>query len=291
MLHDSFTKMMKKTSTIKIIYVAFWAMNLLSIIWMPIPAFAQANKQRDLLERAYDTKSYDLLEQFFDNWQKEYADNEAEAPDKWVAEAHKVFTAICSLEFASHNGLDIQDSILVVQSTLDKIGYVKGNSKYFQYGKLNETRYVMVDSALAFRPNPHLENHSIVYLTEDYRALLKDYVLTFSPLQIEETFDDWELTESDSILTIIGNEEEPYDEFKDRLDSQLDRAFFLRHYADATCLHFLSSNYTIVPFIIVEEITFDGSLQFAVVKYSECISGRTVVLRKKGNKWLFDHVK
>ena len=267
------------------------ALCLLILVGTSLAGFAQAPGQRDLLERAYDTKSYDLLEQFFDNWRKEYTDNEAEAPDKWVAEAHKVFAAICSPEFASHNGLVIQDSILVVQSTLDKIGYVKGNSRYFQHGKLNETTYVMVDSALAFRPNPHLEKHSIVYLTEDYRALLKDYVLTFSPLQIEETFDDWELTESDSVWTVTGNEEEPYDEFKDRFDSQRDRASFLRHYTDATCLHFLSFNYTVVPFIIVEEIIFDKSLQFAVVIYSECISGRTVVLRKDGDKWVFDHVK
>ena len=268
-----------------------FALCLLFLAGIPFAAFAQAPGQRDLLERAYDTKSYDLLEQFFNNWQKEYADNEAEAPDKWVAEAHKVFAAICSPEFASHNGLVIQDSILVVQSTLDKIGFVKGNSRYFQHGKLDETTYVMVDSALAFRPDPHLDNHTIVYLNEDYRALLKDYVSTFSPLQIEETFDDWELIDSDGIWIITGNEEEPYDEFKDRFDSQRDRASFLEHYTDATCLHFLSSDYTIVPFIVIEEIIFDESLQFAVVIYSECFSGRTVVLRKEGDEWIFDHVK
>ena len=267
------------------------ALCLLFLAGMPLTAFAQAPGQRDLLERAYETKSYDLLEQFFGNWQKEYADNEAEAPDKWVAEAHKVFAAICSPEFASHNGLVIRDSILVVQSMLDKIGYVKGNSKYFQYGKLDETTYVVVDSDLAFRPNPHLENHSIVFLTEDYRVLLKDYVSTFSPLQIEETFDDWELTKTDSIWTLTGDEVEPYDELKERLDSRRDRASFLRHYADAFCLHFLSFNYTVEPFIIVEKIIFDKSLQFAVVIYSECISGRTVVLRKEGDEWIFDHVK
>ena len=59
--------MLKKTPNIKIIYVAFTAMYLLSIVWMPIPAFSQANKQRDLLERAFETKSYDLLATFFDN--------------------------------------------------------------------------------------------------------------------------------------------------------------------------------------------------------------------------------
>lgn len=154
---------------------------LLFLAGTPLAGFAQSEGQRDLLEWAYNTKSYDLLGKFFDNWQKEYTDNEAEAPDKWVAEAHKVFAAICSPEFASHNGLVIQDSILVVQSTLDKIGYVKGNSMYFQHGELDETTYAMVDSALAFRPNPHLDNYSIVFLTEDYRALLKDYILTFSP--------------------------------------------------------------------------------------------------------------
>lgn len=90
---------------------------------------------------------------------------------------------------------------------------------------------------------------------------------------------------------MTGNEGDSYDEFKDRFDSQWDRASFLRHYTNATCLHFGSSNYRIVPFIIVEEIIFDESLQFAVVIYSECISGRTVVLRKEGDNWIYDHVK
>jgi hypothetical protein len=282
--------MMKKTSTIKIIYVAFWAMNLLSIVWIPIPAFAQANKQRDLLEWAYDTKSYDLLGQFFDNWQKEYADNEAEAPDKWVAEAHKVFAAMLRPDISSKIGIEVLGPVLVVQSTLDKIGYVNKKSMAFQKGDLNKTVYVTIDSAIDFRPKYQIEGLTTVYLTEGYRTIVNDYISTFilPPLEIE-TFDDRELMETDSVWTVTGNEKEPYDYEEAKLQEEFERIFFLRDYAGSIyCPHMFGPT-TIVPLITIHEIVFDRSLHYAVVVYRQCISGGTVVLKKVKNKWTFDH--
>jgi hypothetical protein len=282
--------MMKKTSTIKIIYVAFWAMNLLSIIWMPIPAFAQANKQRDLLERAYDTKSYDLLEQFFDNWQKEYADNEAEAPDKWVAEAHKVFAAMLRPDISSKIGIEVLGPVLIVQSTLDQVGYVNKKSKNFQKGDLDKTVYVTVDSAIDFRPKYQIEGLTAVYLTEGYKTIVNDYLTTFilPPLEIE-TFDDWEMTETDSIWNITGNEKEPYDLEEAKLQEELERIFFLRDYAGSIlCHYFLAS--VITPFFSIDKIIFDRSFQYAVVEYHQCKRGGTIVLKKVKNKWTFDHL-
>ena len=252
--------------------------------------YAQSEGQRDLLERAYDTKSYDLLGQFFDNWQKEYADNEAEAPDKWVAEAHKVFAAMLRPDISSKIGIDVLGPMLIVQSTLNQVGYVNKKSKDFQKGDLDKTVYVTIDSAVDFRPKYQIEGLTTVYLTEGYKTIVNDYISTFilPPLEIE-TFDNWELTETDSIWTVTGNEKEPYDYEEAKLQEELERIFFLRDYAGSIyCPHMFGPT-TIVPLITIHEIVFDRSLHYAVVVYRQCISGGTVVLKKVKNKWTFDH--
>ena len=263
---------------------------LLSLAGTPLAGSAQDPGQRELLERAYDTKSYVLLEQFFDNWQKEYADNEAEASDKWVAEAHKVFAAMLRPDISSEIGIEVLGPVLVVQSTLDKIGYVNKKSMAFQKGDLNKTVYVTVDSAIGFRPKYQIEGLTTVYLTEGYKTIVNDYLTTFilPPLEVE-TFDDWEMTETDSIWNITGNEKEPYDLEEAKLQEELERIFFLRDYAGSIlCHYFLAS--VITPFFSIDKIIFDRSFQYAVVEYHQCKRGGTIVLKKVKNKWTFDHL-
>jgi hypothetical protein len=273
----------------KPLYPLLLALCLLILIDTPFAGFAQSEGQRDLLERAYDTKSYDLLEQFFDNWQKEYADNEVEAPDKWVAEAHKVFAAMLRPDISSEIGVEVLGPVLIVQSTLDKVGYVNKKSRAFQKGDLYKTVYFIVDSVVDFRPKYQIEGLTIVYLTEDYKTIINDYLTTFilPPLEIE-TFDEWELTESDSIWTVSGNEKAPYDYEDAKLQEELERIFFLRDYAGSIlCHYFLAS--VITPFFSIDKIIFDRSLQYAVVEYHQCKRGGTIVLKKIKNKWTFDH--
>lgn len=262
---------------------------LLILIDTPFAGFAQSEGQRDLLERAYDTKSYDLLEQFFDNWQKEYADNEAEAPDKWVAEAHKVFAAMLRPDISSEIGIEVLGPVLIVQSTLDQVGYVNKKSKDFQKGDLDKTVYVTVDSAVDFRPKYQIEGLTTVYLTEGYRTIVNDYISTFilPPLEIE-TFDDRELMETDSVWTVTGNEKEPYDYEEAKLQEEFERIFFLRDYAGSILCHSLLAS-VITPFFSIDKIIFDRSFQYAVVEYHQCKRGGTIVLKKVKNKWTFDH--
>lgn len=267
-----------------------YALCLLFLAGTPLAGLAQSDGQRELLERAYDTKSYVLLEQFFDNWQKEYADNEAEASDKWVAEAHKVFAAMIRPDISSKIGIEVLGPVLVVQSTLDNIGYVNKKSIAFQKGDLGKTVYVTVDSAIDFRPKYQIEGLTTVYLTEGYKTIVNDYLTTFMlpPLEIE-TFDDWELVEEDGIVTITGNEKEPYDFEEAKLQEELERIFFLRDYAGSIlCHYFLAS--VITPFFSIDKIIFDRSLQYAVVEYHQCKRGGTIVLKKVKNKWTFDHL-
>lgn len=264
------------------------ALCLLYLVDTPLAGFAQSEGQRDLLERAYDTKSYVLLEQFFDNWQKEYADNEAEASDKWVAEAHKVFAAMLHPDISSEIGIEVLGPVLVVQSTLDKIGYVNKKSMAFQKGDLDKTVYVTVDSAIDFRPKYQIEGLTAVYLTEGYKTIVNDYLTTFilPPLEIE-TFDDWELTETDSIWNVTGNEKEPYDFEEAKIQEEFERILFLRDYVGSIfCHYFLAS--VITPFFSIDKIIFDRSFQYAVVEYHQCKRGGTIVLKKINNKWTFD---
>ncbi len=267
-----------------------YALCLLLLAGTPLAGLAQSDGQRDLLERAYDTKSYVLLEQFFDNWQKGYTDNEAEAPDKWVSEAHKVFAAMLRPDISSEIGIEVLGPVLVVQSTLDNIGYVNKKSIAFQKGDLGKTVYVTVDSAIDFRPKYQIEGLTTVYLTEDYKTIINDYLTTFilPPLEIE-TFDEWELTESDSVWTVSGNEKAPYDYEDAKIQEELERIFFLRDYAGSIlCHYFLASEIT--TFFSIDKIIFDRSLQYAVVEYHQCKRGGTIVLKKVKNKWTFDHL-
>ncbi len=267
-----------------------YALCLLSLAGTPLAGLAQSDGQRELLERAYDTKSYVLLEQFFDNWQKEYTDNEAEAPDKWVAEAHKVFAAMLRPDISSEIGIEVLGPVLILQNSLDIIGCVNKKSTAFKDGDLDKTIYVTVDSAIDFRPKYQIEGLTAVYLTEGYKTIVNDYLTTFilPPLEIE-TFDDWEMTETDSIWNITGNEKEPYDLEEAKLQEELERIFFLRDYAGRLyCPHMFGPT-TIVPFFTIHKIVFDRSLHYAVVVYSQCISGGTVVLKKVKDKWIFDH--
>lgn len=267
-----------------------YALCLLFLAGTPLAGSSQVPAQQDLLERAYDTKSYVLLEQFFDNWQKEYVDNEAEAPDKWVAEAHKVFATMLRPDISSKIGIEVLGPVLVVQSTLDIIGYVNKKSMAFQKGDLDKTVYVTVDSAIDFRPKYQIEGLTTVYLTEGYKTIVNDYLTTFMPPPLEiETFDDWELVEKDGIVTITGNEKEPYDLEEAKLQEELERIFFLRDYAGSIlCHYFLAS--VITPFFSIDKIIFDRSFQYAVVEYHQCKRGGTIVLKKVKNKWTFDHL-
>ena len=160
----------------------------------------------------------------------------------------------------------------------------------FQKGDLDKTVYVTVDSAIDFRPKYQIEGLTAVYLTEGYKTIVNDYLTTFilPPLEIE-TFDDWEMTETDSIWNITGNEKEPYDLEEAKLQEELERIFFLRDYAGSIlCHYFLAS--VITPFFSIDKIIFDRSFQYAVVEYHQCKRGGTIVLKKVKNKWTFDHL-
>ena len=97
---------------------------------------SQNQEQKELLEKAYRWRSKKNLYMFFDNWSKEVTSNETEAPDKWVAEAHKVFVAFYQPLLCGKNGFQSEERQLykdnpyfIVQNTLRSI-YVADTIPY-----------------------------------------------------------------------------------------------------------------------------------------------------------------
>ena len=254
------------------------AILLFCIFGIRVTVIAQENVQRDLLEKAYQTKSYDHLATFFDNWQKALTDNEAEASDKWIKEAHQVFTALLGPSISSELGIKVSDPVLVLQGSLEKIGCVKRSNQSFKSGNLNETAYTIVDSAIAFRPRFQLENLTTVYLTEDYKLLMNDFLSNSIPNPfLFDSYEDLEGADTES------------ESFESELDERMKRIDFLRKFTGNSfiCYHLLSDE--IVPLITIDEIIFDRRFRYAVMSYSCCMHGETVVLRKKGKEWIYDH--
>ena len=212
---------------------------------------SQNQEQKLLLKEAYNRNSeYDLY-RFFDNWSKEVPSNETEAPDKWVAEAHKVFVAFYQPLLCGENVFQSEERQLykdnpyfIVQNTLkgiyvadtipyktdELIGYYtshidkiisdesyrrkyikdeKYDSKIKYYGSADSLRTseilwiqrqlergyllpefdfekqeyqlmkiltIKVDSNITFRPPVHFPDRKIVYLTDEYKKLLDDFL-------------------------------------------------------------------------------------------------------------------
>lgn len=212
---------------------------------------SQNQEQKLLLKEAYSRNSeYDLY-RFFDNWSKEVPSNETEAPDKWVAEAHKVFVAFYQPLLCGENGFQSEERQLykdnpyfIVQNTLEGIyvadtipykndeliGYYTSHidkiisdesyrRKYIKdekynsyvkkyYGSADSLRTseilwiqrqldrgyllpefdfkkeyqlmkiltIKVDSNITFRPPVHFPDRKIVYLTDEYKKLLDDFL-------------------------------------------------------------------------------------------------------------------
>ncbi|MBR5027646.1 MAG: hypothetical protein IKX51_00355 [Bacteroidales bacterium] len=89
---------------------------------------SQDAAQAKLLKDAYRKKSEEKLFAFFDNWSAEISSNENDAPNKWVAEAHKVFAAFYQPLLRGDNGFKNEDGKLyqdnpyfIVQNSLWKI--------------------------------------------------------------------------------------------------------------------------------------------------------------------------
>lgn len=101
-----------------IFFILLWAISL--------TISCQRDPQAQLLKKAYQSQSTELLYKFFNNWSEEVKSNEGEAQSPYVAEAHKVFAAfyqpqqIVSTDIDCHFLYD-EKPYFIVQSSLWKI--------------------------------------------------------------------------------------------------------------------------------------------------------------------------
>lgn len=129
--------------------------------------YGQNQAQADLLEKAYRDSSKVLLYRFFDNWAAEVKSNESEAPNKWVAEAHKVFAAFYQPLHLDRIGCDRNEMGLsykdypyfIVQDTLRRI-YV---TTTIPFGK-EELEAYCVDRINQMYDNDSIRNVELGYL-------------------------------------------------------------------------------------------------------------------------------
>lgn len=144
-------------------------------------------RQASLLKKAYKNQSKAQLFEFFDNWSNEIAFNENDAPNPWVAEAHRVFAAFYQpLQWYRENCVDkdlfpqlYQDEpYFIVQSSLWEIHLVDSiqiysPSAFYDYGITNDT---LILSDIPFRPRVHFPDRKIVYLTNKYKRILDRFL-------------------------------------------------------------------------------------------------------------------
>lgn len=288
-----------------------------------------------MLKEAYSRNSeYDLY-RFFDNWSKEVPSNETEAPDKWVAEAHKVFVAFYQPLLCGENGFQNKERQLykdnpyfIVQNTLrsiyvadtipyktdeligyytshiDKIisdesyrrKYIKDEDYYYYVKRpgdvdsfrTNKIDYIQrqlrsgylrpnfdfenrsyytgmmiltteVDSNITFRPPVHFPDRKIVYLTDEYKKLLDDFL-------------------GEEVFEFLGNRTLKCE----RLEQSEPKMQFLSNAAKVSKGW---QQWVLITYPEASAIVFDRSMRRAVVYFRFEYSGGHVVLEKKSGEW------
>lgn len=185
--HNTFAKLKQNRNILlfPIVVVCFLFLSCASL-------YGQKRSQAKLLYKAYKNQSEQMLFNFFDNWSKEISSNENDAPDQWVAEAHKVYTAFYqpfllkkdALDYPNFFGEELyqENPYFIVQSSLweilvmEKFHFTPGEleeflSRYrYAFWKLNSA--ILVDSGIVFRPPVQFSDKKIVYLTPKYKKLL-----------------------------------------------------------------------------------------------------------------------
>ena len=245
-----------------------------------ISATAQDSSQAAMLETAYQSKSLEKLESFFDQWSNEIQPNEKEAHGL-VRETHAIFAAFYQPDVLNELGYKTYKNYpyQMVQGSLWRI-MVSGKKSVqkddAEFDDFNHTGCTLVDSAIEFRPNVHIEGKRVVYLTKGYKALLEDFRHTFVITRVEnippDSNDTWIIEDDFAPDADMVNSEK-------RMD-------FLRNKMEIRTSGFYSELGPIIP--CMDEVVFDRSKRSALVTYTIAKDlGGTALFRKKGGKWHF----
>lgn len=272
---------------------------LLWLFFAAMALQAQDAEQAILLKKAFRQNSQEKLELFFQNWAKEVIPSDTAAANPYVAEAFKLFPVFYQpTTMPMYDTNDYRNSAyFIVQSTLNEIRitdeipyteeeldtfavkYIHENYPKNEWNSLirmNKKQNVfkpllydpffyrrssdLVDSALSFRPPLVIKDRGIIYLTDDYKLLLDDFIGIRNPIFQKRT---------------IRN--------RAVYKRCVRRWQFIEEKAHIINYHYLSFLYETHP--VANAIIFDKAMQRAIVHYRANHSGGYVLLVKINGEW------
>ncbi len=246
--------------------------NSLWIIIFLVPVFTAAQGymavQANLLEKAYQEESDELLLLFFDNWADYYTPNITSVENDTIAEAYKVFEAFYQplrldliTKELNDNTTYINKPFFIVQGTLRKLSVADkvplATSERFDFANVH-TRTVA--SLIDFRPDVYFKGKRIVYLTPEYHKLLDSFMLRHH------------VSAKDPNMLRSRNKYE-----QDRREYFISRISGIKK-------RIISWDYVTGP--CVSEIVIDSRLEYAVVLFSYRYSGYEAKLQKRNGEWV-----
>jgi len=175
------------------------------ILLLVICSTVYPQSQKDLLYKAYQDSSYELLEQFFENWRFEkppITDEEYENLSDVQKDVYDLFYEFYNpfnlkdrkgvyyvvinprMDYKIFESLD-RDSIFLIilrdvykydLDTVDLSKYDKKNKDLYIYSQENKIPPIMKDSILGFRPRVKFSNAGVLYYSMYYDSLLSKFV-------------------------------------------------------------------------------------------------------------------
>ena len=252
--------------------------SFLVTFYLLISTFCFGQKRAQLLSKAYQTKSVQLLDAFFKNWGSETRalsiENFNRFDDK-TKEVYKVFQVFykpkdLSKIGGSEWGNDVYKNAkyLIIQN---QVIYEIGDSviaasndtlNYINYITTKDNSAFPTDTLKNFRPNFNFENSKILVLTKDYDNLL-NYFLGKKHTKFA-----------------VGNIMSPA---KSAGESKR-RQNFLERFIKIFYGHW-GGYWQLYSYPTVQKIRFDNSFTNAIVYYRMVYEGGEAYLKKVNGKW------
>jgi len=227
---------------------------VLTLLSFFVGIIAHAQTQAELLEQAYREKSNDLLEQFFTIWRNEIptiSEIEFSNLNDTLKQAYNVFAVFYKACNVDAEYLMVQNEMdIVITDTLYCIEKQEFSVKFFY--KTNSFTRIK-----DFRPKINCEDKKPVYMSEEYRNILNDFLQKNDNMYL-----------SDPLAPRVVGRESKRQWF-------LDKSLLISSHL---------SGYRF-PYPRATGLTFDKNMQYAKIDYAWGYSGGYIFLKNKNGEW------
>jgi len=259
-------------------------------------------KELKMLEKAYKQQSTEKLKKFFDNWSREITpitDEELLTYNDTIKEAYKIF-----IDVYKHDG---SNDFLITQNTLivrftEKITCTEQDiiemlSRFLEPDSITSERIefyflnllsfdncrtgkeTLTHTITNFRPAFHSNGKTILFLTEKYEKILKEFIgiKKYGLIAIEK---------EENKLVDVGYREDAIS-IKERVKRQafLEHNNYIKIYRYPTMMAGVE-RWTLLPLSSFSIILFDKNMEYAIIWSTGIGSGQELVYRKKGETWI-----